>query len=98
MAIIGDTVRVKAVFQDWTGAAVDPVDPVLTVYELDKKEPLETIPLTAEHKVDVGTYKYDYVIPDGFGYIVFEMSGTVGGMPQVTRIREDRRWVQPKEG
>jgi hypothetical protein len=98
MAIIGDTIRVTALFKDWTGAAVNPINPVLKVYELESKEPKETIPLQEPHRIDTGTYQVDYTIPDGHGYLVLEVSGEAGGMPQVTRVIVNRYWAPPREG
>lgn len=93
MALIGNTVRITGEFVTWAGSRADAENPVLNVYDKYEKKLLESIPLD-NHKVDIGKYQYDYVIPDGIGNIYFEIIGNVEGMPEVARIKEVRTWLK----
>lgn len=42
--------------------------------------------------VGVGTYQYDYIVPNNYGGMVFEIIGVVEGKPEVARIKEGRVW------
>ena len=93
MALIGNTIRITAEFVTWAGSKADAENPILNIYDNYAKNLLESIPLD-NHKIDIGTYEYDYVIPEGIGYIYFEIIGNVEGMPEVARIREERVWLK----
>lgn len=91
MAIIGDTIRVEADFCDWQDNPVDLTDISITVYDKDKSQ-IETITTNIDNP-SVGTYQYDYTIPDGDGYIAVEFRGLLGGKPKVIRKKVAREWA-----
>lgn len=91
MAQIGDTVKLKAEFNDWSDNPVN-ADGSVTLEIYDKeKELIETITEGIDN-VDVGKYQYDYTIPDGFGYLTYKFSCDIGGKPAKRGDRISRTW------
>jgi hypothetical protein len=90
MALIGNTVRLKAEFRDFNGEHVSPENVTLRIYDGSKKQVGEDIPVLPN---DVGTYQYDYVIPDVIGPLYFEFVGTIEGLPILGRATIDERWI-----
>lgn len=99
MVVIGDTIRIKATFKDWAGRDIDPDEPRFRAYNMDDKQtPVVDYDLQSQNRVGVGIFEIDYTVPDGNGFLVLEISGMVGGMPQVTRVCVERCWVEPRKG
>lgn len=92
LPLIGDTIRLKVTFADFTGAAVDPTDIKLKIYDSGRTL-LETITIDASCKVAAGQYQYDYTVPTGVGNLVYEFAGTYGNKPILGRAVLDRGWV-----
>ena len=91
MSLIGNTVRLKAEFKDFSGEHVSPDNVKLRIYDGYKKQVGEDIPVSP---IDVGKYQYEYVIPgDVIGPLYFEFVGTIGGLPVLGRATIDKRWV-----
>lgn len=92
MALINDTIRLKVYFKSFEGAAVDPNNITLTIYDNGQQQ-LETIDIDDTNKLNVGVYFYDYIIPSGEGDIYIEFSGLVNDKPILTRKLLKRSWI-----
>ncbi len=90
MALIGNTVRLKAEFKDFNGEYVSPENVILRIYDGYRKQIGEDIPVSP---IAVGKYQYDYVIPDVVGTLYFEYVGTIGGLPILGRAAVDKKWI-----
>ena len=90
MALIGNTVRLEAEFEDFDGELVSPDDVKVIIYD-GRREII--------HKADVtpyetGKYHYDYTIPaEPLGQLYVEFSGMLAGKPKAGRTTLERRWV-----
>jgi hypothetical protein len=92
MAVIGSSAKISINFETDNGTAVDPVNPVVTVYE-NTNVVLETIILTESNKITVGQYELIYKIPDGKSGLVFEIKCTIDNIDRVSRTIIQRNWV-----
>lgn len=93
MPIMGDTVRLNAVFYDFNGALVDPTTIIVQIYD-NEKEPLgEPITLGPEARDSAGTYHYDYTIPEGYKKLYYEFKGMLQGQPSVERAEMKVTWL-----
>lgn len=91
MPQIDDTVKLGVTFYSWAGSPVN-ADEDVTLKIYDKEENLiETITEGIDN-IDTGQYQYDYTIPDGFGYLVYEFSCDIGGKTALRRDRVPRTW------
>lgn len=85
MALKGDTVRLEVRFLDFDGRFVEPEDVILNIYDEDNVA-IQSIPLTVDNRVDIGTYYYDYVIPYTVNdCIIYEFAGTHRTRPILAR-------------
>lgn len=75
MCYQGNTVRLRAVFTDWSGIRMDPTGITLTVYTSDRKMIGDPIPINSEHRVSEGVYEYDYTLPIEYDMLAFEFRG-----------------------
>jgi len=74
------------VFTDFDGAAYDPTDITLKLYDTQKGQIGETIAVGAGHKVATGVYEVEVALPVGHDIIIYEFSGTdLRGNPDVVR-------------
>ncbi|MFP4047693.1 MAG: hypothetical protein ACLFT4_08060 [Bacteroidales bacterium] len=88
---IGDTIKLKVKFYSWDGSPIDADgDVTLTVYDKEEEE-IDEITSGIDH-LDTGEYQYDYTIPEGFGYLVYEFSCDIGGNPATRRGKIQRTW------
>lgn len=71
----GDTVRLRAVFADWSGMRLDPTSITLTVYAPSREKTGDPIPIGPEHRVSEGVYECDYTLPIGYDMLTFEFRG-----------------------
>lgn len=92
--LIGDTISLKVSFKDSVGVAID-VDSVdFTIYD-QNRDVLETNSLTADDRINVGEYVYNYTIPDGEGPLIVEFKGMKDGSPTVERQQLEREFIKP---
>lgn len=84
----GDTVRLKVNFKSFTGQAVNPVNPTLTIYKTD-----QTVVETITDLVNEGTgqYYYDYV-PE-LSEFIFEFSGQYNDKPILVREKVETKFI-----
>lgn len=92
MALIGNSIKISFTFKTDEGVLIDPISPVVTIYELANVV-LETIPLIESHHIGTGLYELIYKIPDGKSSIVLEVTGSVDGIDRTQRIVIDRTWT-----
>jgi len=91
MITIGDTVRLKVEFKNWTGVLASPEDVKLKLYR-SKNEPIGTT-IDVE-PVSTGKYQYDWTVPaDASKLIYFEYSGTLEGKSITGRMKIATKWV-----
>ncbi|HHZ07104.1 MAG TPA: hypothetical protein GX401_10080 [Clostridiales bacterium] len=84
--IQGNTIRLRRVFTDFDGAAYDPTDITLKLYDTQKGQIGETIAVGVEHQVSPGIYEVEVALPVGHDIIIYEFSGTdLRGNPDVVR-------------
>lgn len=98
MAIVGDTIRLKAKFYTWTGVVADPENIKLRIFNSYRKQLGEDIQIGHEHRVGAGTYQYEYTPTGQEGSILFfEFSGTLEGMPITNRSKVPIEWIKPSK-
>lgn len=96
MALIGNTVILRAEFRDYDGRAmITPSDIKLTIYDSNKRIIDGPFDVTIANRVEEGIYEYPYVVPKGNGPIVFAFEG-IGpdGKPVVSRAMISREWTR----
>lgn len=92
---VGDTIRVRAVFRDWTaeggplGAAVTATDVKVNLYHADQAELASDLVPVNE---GVGTYYYDWTLPLEAGSYFIEFTGQVNGKTQLSRRKIKTKW------
>jgi len=74
--IQGNTIRLRREFVDFSGAAYDPTNATLRLYDTQKAQIGETITMGTGHKVATGVYEVEVTLPVGYDIIVYEFSGT----------------------
>lgn len=92
MAFIGDTVRLKVKFKDFSGQAIDPTNITLTIYDSNEQQ-IEQFILDGTNKENVGVYFYDYQTPFWEGDLVFEFSGLYNNKSILCREKIKRYFV-----
>lgn len=92
MPQIGESVKLWVKFYDYDNQPVNADgDVTLTIY--DKEQDLIEEITTNITNTSVGEYEYDYTIPDGDGYLVYEYKCEIGGEPASIRKKLPREWV-----
>ena len=74
--IQGNTIRLRREFVDFSGAAYDPTNASLKLYDTQKQQSGETVTVGAEHKVATGVYEVEVTLPIGHDMMICEFSGT----------------------
>ena len=74
--IQGNTIRLRREFVDFSGAAYDPTNATLKLYDTQKQQIGETITVAAGHKVASGVYEVEVTLPMGHDMIIYEFAGT----------------------
>jgi len=97
MPIVGDTVRLTAVFYDFSGVLIDPTTVIVQIYDSEKVELGEPIILGPEAKDSAGTYHYNYTIPEGHKKLYYEFKGMLQGQPSVGRAEMKITWLPVAE-
>jgi hypothetical protein len=92
VALIGNTAKLRFEFKDFEGVYCDPESLELKIYDSTRKQVGVTQAIEAKNKVAVGIYECLYIIPDGAGALVYEVSGTVEGNPIIGRGLINRSW------
>lgn len=77
MANVGDTVRLKAKFHDWDDTPANVNNIELTIYDREENQ-LDNFTTNITNP-NTGEYYYDYVVPEGKGYHIFEFKGELDG-------------------
>ena len=85
MAISGDTVRLTAIFKDFSDSLVDPELIMVKFYDAQKVQLGEPIFGEEIVKDAPGVYHYDYIVPDGHRKIYYEWLGMINDKPSVER-------------
>lgn len=96
VAFTGDSVKLQVKFKTFSGEVISPTDVKLKIYESvnDSHRLIETIDLSIENQVTLGTYAYDYVIPEGTTTdLVYEFSGIYNGKMTLARGKIPTRFV-----
>lgn len=92
--IIGDTIRLKASFYNWSGNLVDPEEITVSFYDSGKTIIGKEVTLNLiTAKESAGVYHYDLTVPAGHNKIYFEFCGTIDGMPSVERGELRATWL-----
>lgn len=90
MALIGNTVRLKASFVNWAGDPASPSGVKLKIYGLGRKQVGDDITPT---ETATGKFQHDFVIPDDpAGHLIYEFSGELEGTPVVGRGKLSKIW------
>jgi len=92
VAKIGTTVRLQSIFYALDGVTAVDLDapPSVTIYD-GARNAVGTAKTCTRSAL--GTYYYDYVVPDGTGPIYWETAGKLGGLDVVDRQELERAWV-----
>lgn len=93
MAIVGDTIRLKAEFKSWDGVLADPDNIVLKLYDAHKVQIGEDIPIGTQHNVSPGVYQYEYTVTD-IPLMYFEFQGQLEGKPILARSTINIIWCE----
>lgn len=93
MALIGDTIRLRAEFRTWDGLAADPENIELRIYDKDRRQIGETISISSGHRTALGAYQYDFIVPNQSSPVYYEFSGLLEDAPIVARSRIEVDWV-----
>lgn len=80
---LGNTIRLRAIFQDWDGQPSDPDDVSVRIYSASRKL-LRDVLLTSENRLETGVWFYDHLAP-GAGTYIFEFWGLLDGSPSLNR-------------
>lgn len=92
--IQGNTIRLRREFVDFSGAAYDPANASLKLYDTQKVQIGETITVDAGHKVATGVYEVEVTLPMGHDMIVYEFAGTdPRGKADVERKPMETPWA-----
>jgi hypothetical protein len=82
---VGNTVRLKCIFKDFTGKETNPSLVRVKIYNQSYQE-LSSILLTQSNNDTIGSWFYDYVIPmDAKGKLYYEWYGEIAGSPSLKR-------------
>ena len=81
-----------AKFYSWDGEPINLDNGVESVKIYNKER--EVVDEITDNilKIDTGEYEVSYTIPDGFGYLVYEFKGKIGGKVVTRRTRLPRVW------
>jgi len=85
MPLIGDTIKLHVEFRTFAGVLADPTAITLNIYDSSRKLVTGPIAITSDYKVDVGTYEYPYVMPEGYSSLYYEFIGDPESLPAVHR-------------
>lgn len=72
----GNTIRLRRVFTDFNGQPYDPTDITLKLFDVQRVQIGETIAVGATHKIAVGVYEVDVVLPEGYDLVTYKFVGT----------------------
>lgn len=89
MALIGNTIRLKASFTDWDGNPASPTGVVLRFYDSRRRKIGEDI--TVE-PVTAGQYQHDYEV-ESDSVFYFEFSGILEGNAVAGRSVISKKWL-----
>lgn len=93
MAIMGNTIKLRAEFRDYDGELYDPSTVTLKIYNTNRNQLGSTVTVTDNDRVDVGIYECEYTVPIGSGNLTYEFEGITGSMPVVGRGTIIRSWT-----
>jgi len=77
MAIIYNTLRLRAEFKTFNDEYGDPSNITLKVFDTHRIQIGTTIDIGATEKLTTGIYQYDYLLPIGYTSVVYEFSGVL---------------------
>jgi len=77
MAIIYNTLRLKAEFKTFDDEYGNPTGITLRVYDTHRIQIGDTIDIGDSEKLSTGIYQYDYLLPVGYTAVVYEFSGVL---------------------
>lgn len=93
--IQGNTIRLRREFVDFSGAAYDPTNATLKLYDTQKVQIGETITVGAGNKIAAGVYEVEVTLPMGYDLIIYEFSGTdPRGKADVERRAIQTPWAE----
>ena len=93
MALIGNTVKLKAEFINYDGKQLDVHDVTLTIYD-ERKRVVLTVPEANLSKNGTGNFSYDYLVPEGATPYYYEFSGIYNGLRYSGRKPLLREWIK----
>ena len=94
MALIGNTVRVRATFKTFAGVEADPSGITLKFYDQRRSQVGATLLGAQLSRSSAGVYSYMYEIPDTTSpYLTYEFKGTLEGTSIVGRGQIPIRWT-----
>lgn len=77
MALMKNTVRLRAEFRNFDQELSDPSDITLTIYKQVNNQIMTSASPADIVRESLGTYHYDYLVPLGVGNLYYEWSGTL---------------------
>jgi hypothetical protein len=92
MAVIGNTIKLRAEFKDYEGNLCDPDSVELRILDNMKRQLGDTMIVSTIYRVSTGIYEYPFVVPDGAGQLTYEFRGTIEGNPAIGRGTITRTW------
>jgi len=93
MAIITNTVRLRAEFKTFAGEFSNPTSITFKVYNKQRVQVGTTVDITADDRISTGIYEYDYTIPTGYTELTYEFSGLLEGKYITGRSTIDCDWT-----
>lgn len=93
----GNTVKFNLEFRTWTGYHEDPTQLHYCLIDQYKNVRVFEQDMTVEHRVGLGKYEIDLVIPSGEGPLALQVSGLLEGTRITTRKLIQRSWVTDRD-
>lgn len=98
LAYVGDTIKLQAVFKDYSNNPFQPQDVVLTIYKplVVGFEKLKEVKMTDDNLVGKGIYEYYYTVSEEESdddYLVYEFAGMYNEKPTLARGKIPTRFV-----
>lgn len=94
MALMGNTIKIRAEFEDFSGVHMDPETVELKIYDYAHRVIEGPIQIQESHKIDIGVYEYPYTVPYGKDELYYEFTGVIEGNPSVGRGKITRKWTE----
>lgn len=94
MALVGNTVTLKAEFKTKAGAKSPATEVTMRIYD-EAFNLIKEVEQTDLAEIGTGEYEYNYIIPKGLNPLYYEFTGKHEGIRKTGRKPLVREWVKP---